>query len=179
MEQYRRQNIEIGNEKTTLEEPFRIDSTVGELVKQKPESRVVSAKEIATRHLQEKEATIRRRKWIGRGLIFFGISTLTASCPLYAFALIGPQTIAAGLALVLSGTGLIAWKPKLKDTNEALLVAVKHGNYLTVPRLALEMDISFEKAEKIITELVKSGIAEIDFDRKEPDNALVYRIKGL
>ena len=45
--------------------------------------------------------------------------------------------------------------------------------------LALEMDISFNKAEKIIQELVRSGIAEIDLDHKDPDHTITYRIKGL
>jgi len=41
------------------------------------------------------------------------------------------------------------------------------------------MDISFQKAEKIIQELVRSGIAEIDLDYKDPDHSLVYKIRGF
>ncbi|HMK35207.1 MAG TPA: hypothetical protein VK463_09090 [Desulfomonilaceae bacterium] len=141
--------------------------------------RTVSAREIVERHLKERTAQLQRRKWGGRGLILLGAGTLLGSCPMYAFSLIGPQTIMIGLAMVAAGAALMAWRPRLKNTNEALLIAVKHGNYLTVPRLALELDISFEKAEKIIQELVRSGIAEIDLDRKDPDQAIVYRIKGL
>ena len=77
------------------------------------------------------------------------------------------------------GSALLAWRPRLKDTNEALLVAMKYGNSLTAARLALELDVSFEKADKIIQELVRRGIAEIDLDQKDLDQNIVYRIKGL
>jgi predicted transcriptional regulator len=84
-----------------------------------------------------------------------------------------------GLAMIAGGSALLAWRPRLKDTNEALLVAMKYGNSLTATRLALELDVSFEKAEKIIRELVRSGIAEIDLDQKDPDQGITYKIKGL
>ena len=74
---------------------------------------------------------------------------------------------------------MLAWRPRLKNTNEAVLIAMKYGNRLTATTLALEMDISFGKAEKIIQELVRSGIAEIDLDRKDPDHTITYKIKGL
>jgi hypothetical protein len=146
---------------------------------ERPIQRTVSAREIVERHLKERAGQVQRRKWGGRGLIMLGVGTILGSCPVYAFSLIGPQTIMIGLALVAGGAALLAWRPRLKDTNEALLVAVKHGNYLTTPRLALELDISLEKAERTIQELVRSGIAEIDLDHKDPDQAIVYRIKGL
>jgi hypothetical protein len=41
------------------------------------------------------------------------------------------------------------------------------------------LDVSFEKAEKIIRELVRSGVAEIDLDQKDPDQGITYKIKGL
>ncbi len=140
---------------------------------------VVNIQEIANRHCQEKVSLARKLKWSGRGFVFLGLSTLMPSLPLYSFSLIGPQALLVGLGFLAAGAGFLLWKPKLKDTNEALLVAVKHGNYLTVPRLALEMNISFPKAEKIINELVKCGVAEIDMDYKDPDGALVYKIIGL
>jgi hypothetical protein len=144
-----------------------------------PVQQTFKAREIVERHLKERAALVQRRKWGGRGLIMLGVATVLGSCPVYALSLIGPQTIMIGLALVAGGAALLAWRPRLKDTNEALLIAVKHGNFLTTPRLALEMDISLEKAEKIIQELVRSGIAEIDLDHKDPDQAIVYRMKGL
>jgi len=101
------------------------------------------------------------------------------ACPLYAFSLIGPQSVIAGIALIAAGSALLAWRPRLQDTNEAMIIAMRYGNCLTVPRLALELDISFDRAEKIISELVQKGIAEIDIDHQDPDNAIVYRIKGL
>ena len=60
-----------------------------------------------------------------------------------------------------------------------MLVAMKYDYRLTAPRLALEMDITFARAEKIIQELVRSGIAEIDLDHKDRDDTITYRIKGL
>ncbi len=179
MEDYKPRDPRQSEEKPYFDETFRSGAALSRQEKTRPESGAVSAKEIAERHIKEKNATAQRRRWGGRGLILLGSSTLVASCPLYAFSAIGPQTIIVGLALVVAGGAMLAWKPKLKDTNEALLVAVRHGNYLTVPRLALEMDISFEKAEKILNELIRGGIAEIDMDHPHPDNVIVYRIKGL
>ena len=110
-------------------------------------------------------------------MILGAVITL-GSCPPYAFSLIGPQTIIIGLAMIAGGSALLAWRPRLKDTNEALLIAMKYGNSLTATRLALEMDVSFEKAEKIIRELVRSGVAEIDLDQKDPDQGITYKDKG-
>ncbi len=135
--------------------------------------------ELVQRHMREKAVMSRRRKWTGGGLITFGSTMLMGSCPIYSFGFIGPEPVLAGLAMIALGSGLLAWKPKLKDTNEALLAAARNDNYLTVPRLALEMDISFDKAEKILQELVRTGIAEIDLDRKRDDDSLVYKIRGL
>ncbi len=134
--------------------------------------------------LEEKAKRASRRKWTGRGLMVFGLITLLGSCPLSVFSLIGQQSIPlvailVSLGLIGGGFALTALRPRLKDTNEAVLVAMKYGYRLTAARLALEMDISFAKAEKIIQELVRSGIAEIDLDHKDPDHTITYRIKGL
>ena len=91
----------------------------------------------------------------------------------------GSTTILAALALIGGGSALLTWRPRLKNTNEAILIAMKYGNRLTAMTLALEMDISFNKAEKIIQELVRSGIAEIDLDHKDPDHTITYKLKGL
>jgi hypothetical protein len=139
----------------------------------------LSTEETAQGLLREREKRTSRRKWAGRGLIVFGMAIVMGSCPLYAFSVVGPGTIMAGLVLIAGGAGLIAWRPRFKDTNEAILVALKHGNRLTTPGLALEMDITFEKSEKIMRELVKNGIAEIDLDHKDADHTIVYRIKGM
>jgi hypothetical protein len=136
-------------------------------------------KEIIEAHLKERSRTVWRRKWTGRGLIVVGAMTIMGSCPLYAFALIGPETIMAGLALIAGGSALLAWRPKLKDTNEAMIVAMRYGNCLTVPRLALELNVTFDRAEEIIQELVRNGIAEIDLEHNDPSNTIIYRIRGL
>ena len=141
--------------------------------------RPFNTREIIQEHLKERAQKASRRKWGGRGLVILGAVTILGSCPLYAFSLIGPQTVLTGLAMIGLGSALLAWRPRLKDTNEALLVAMKYGNSLTAARLALELDVSFDKAEKIIQELVRRGIAEIDLDQKDLDQNIVYRIKGL
>jgi hypothetical protein len=142
-------------------------------------TRTATVRQVVESQMQEKARKSFHRKWTGRGLIVFGSTILMGSCPLYAFSLIGPQSVIAGIALVAAGSALLAWRPRLKDTNEAMIIAMRYGNCLTVPRLALELDISFDRAEKIIRELVQKDIAEIDLDHKDPDNAIVYRIKGL
>jgi predicted transcriptional regulator len=141
--------------------------------------RTASTREIVEGHLKERARRATRRKWGGRGLVILGAAITLGSCPPYAFSLIGPQTIMIGLAMIAGGSALLAWRPKLKHTNEALLVAMKYGNSLTATRLALEMDVSFEKAEKIMRELVRSGVAEIDLDQKDLDQGITYKIKGL
>lgn len=146
----------------------------------------LTGEEIVRNALTERTHKARRRKWIGRIMIVFGITTMLGSCPFYALSLIPGQSIVAGLAVMIAGIAMIvgggaflAWKPRLKDTNEAMIVALKHGNRLTTSRLALEMDISFDRAEKIIQELVRNGIAEIDMDDKDPNHAIVYKIRGF
>ena len=145
-----------------------------------------SREDLVRRLLKEREKKVSRRKWAGRILIIFGFFTMAGSCPFYAVSLIPGQTIVAGLAIMVAGLAMIvgggvlhAWRTRLKDTNEAMIVALKSGNQLTTSRLALELDISFEKAEKIIQELVRNGIAEIDLDHNDPDGTILYRIKGL
>jgi len=137
------------------------------------------AEAIVRRYEREYRKKAAWRKWFGVGISLLGLTTALSSCPFYAVALIGPETVVAGLALLIVGGVLIFLRPKMKDTNRALIAALKHGNILTVPRLALEMDLTVEKAEKTLQELMKKGIAEIDLDHKGPDDALVYRIKGL
>lgn len=149
-------------------------------------TRTLTGEEIVKEYVEERKQKAIRRKWTGRIMIVFGVMTMLSSCPFYALAVIPGQSVIAGLAIMVAGIAiaagggaLLAWRPRLKDTNEALIVALKHGNRLTVSRLALEMDISFQKAEKIIQELVRSGIAEIDLDYKDPDHSLVYKIRGF
>lgn len=142
-------------------------------------SRAATVRQVIESQIQEKTRKSFQRRWTGRGLIVIGATTLLGSCPLYTFSLIGPQSVIAGIALIAAGSALLAWRPRLKDTNEAMIIAMRYGNCLTVPRLALELDISFDRAEQIIRELVQKGIAEIDLDHRDPDNAIVYRIKGL
>lgn len=161
-----------------------VEKSAEERVFQKPQDlatnqRTASAGEIVEGHLKERARKATRRKWGGRGLVILGAVITLASCPPYAFSLIGPQTIMIGLAMIAGGSALLAWRPRLKDTNEALLVAMKYGNSLTATRLALEMDVSFEKAEKIIRELVRSGVAEIDLDQNDLDQGITYKVKGL
>lgn len=68
------------------------------------------------------------------------------SCPLSAFGLIGYEALIVPALMVVSGIVLTAWKPRLKDTNEAMLTALKYGNRLTASRLALELDISIDRS---------------------------------
>jgi hypothetical protein len=137
------------------------------------------AEDLVHRLEREHKKRVSKFKWAGGGLGFLGIATTVTSCPFYAASLIGPHTVLVGLGLLIAGGILFLRRPKMKETNLALLVALKNGNTLTVPRLALELDVSFEKAEQIMRELVKSGIAEIDLEHGGPDNVLVYRVKGL
>ena len=119
-----------------------------------------------------------RRKWTGAGLFLLGVATTTTSCPFYAMALIGPHTMLVGLAMLVAGGLLFSLQSRLKDTTRAMMIALKHGNSLTVTKLAIEMYITVKRAEKIIQELVGSGIAEIDLDQRGPDDVLIYRLKG-
>ncbi|MGD9819101.1 MAG: hypothetical protein AB7V04_10435 [Desulfomonilaceae bacterium] len=130
-------------------------------------------------YLKQRAMTASRRKWAGRGLSLFGATTLLSSCAISIFSTTGFYTAGLGIALLLGGFALSSWKPRLKDTTEALIAAHKYGNVLNTTRLSLEMDISPDKAESILQELVKKGIAEIDLESQSGDNHLNYRIKGL
>jgi hypothetical protein len=137
------------------------------------------AKELIERHELRSRRRVRNRKIIGGALSLLGLATTVTACPLYAMSLTGPEVTIAGLVVIVLGGLLILVRPKRRAGTDALMVALKSGNTLTVARLALELDISVERAEKIIKELVSNGIAEIDLDHTDPDGSLVYRIKGL
>jgi hypothetical protein len=144
-----------------------------------PSQQSLSTRQMLEMHLREKSRREVSRKWTGRGLIVFGALLLIGSCPFYALSLAGPATIIAAVVLIAGGSALLSWRPRLRAANEAVLIAMKYGNRLTAAKLALELDVSFEKAERIIQELVRSGTAEIDLDQRDPDHTIVYRIKGL
>lgn len=132
----------------------------------------------------KRERTIFWRKWGGRVIMVFGIIVLLPFAPLYLLGLtpwlkIGYTPLVVALGLIGGGYALSKWKPRLKATNEALLVAMKFGNRLTAPRLALEFDCTIDKAEKILQELVRTGVAEIELNQKDPSGAITYVIKGL
>ncbi len=138
----------------------------------------VSGEEIV-RQVQEgraREATRRRWGWI---VFLLGVLTILDSCSVVPIPLVGPVAIWAGAIMAVLGAGLLASRAKMRDTNEAIMVAMKYGNRLTIARLSLELDISLTKAEKIIQKLVKSGIAEIDLDQDRPDDGIVYKVKGI
>ena len=164
-----KQRIGAGHERETVETLETRDSHMDGLI----------TREALEGLVREKAQRASRRKWAGRLLIVFGVVLMLGSCPFYVLSGAGCGTILAALAFVGGGSALLAWRPRLKNTNEAVLIAMKYGNRLTATNLALEMDISFGKAEKIIQELVRSGIAEIDLDRKDPDHTITYKIKGL
>lgn len=136
-------------------------------------ARIMEARE------KEFKTRVSRRKWGGGGLFLLGIAVTATSCPFYLVSLIGPATIIAGLVFLVVGGAIFLIPPQMKGTTRAIAVALKHGNNLTVTKLALEMDVPVQKADKIIRELVLAGIAEIDLDHKGPDDSLVYRIKGI
>lgn len=137
-----------------------------------------SSDQVLRELVRQKEAKTWRRKW-GKGLVVAGAVTVLGSCSILPLPMLKLPGVWLGALMLTIGMVLLARGPRLKETNEALLVAVKCNNRLTVPRLALEMDISIERAEKIIQELVRKDIAEIDLDHNTPDSGLVYKIKGL
>lgn len=130
-------------------------------------------------YLRQRDKTAFRRKWAGRGISLLGASILLSSCAISIFSTTGLYTAGLGIGLLVSGLALSSWKPRLKDTTEALIAAHKYDNILNTARLALEMDISPDRAEQILQELVRKGIAEIELDHKTPDSSISYRIKGL
>ncbi|MEW6352169.1 MAG: hypothetical protein AB1646_24210 [Thermodesulfobacteriota bacterium] len=148
-----------------------------------------AALELSLKHEQEYKRRASRRKWLGTGLLSLGLVTTFTGFPFYVmwalylgtWGFLGVSSIVtlAGLGIAAAGGMLALSRPKLGDTSRALLIAMKYGSTLTVTRLALEMDISFKKAERIVQDLVKSGIAEIDLEHSDAAGSLVYRIRGL
>lgn len=130
-------------------------------------------------YLRQRDRIASRRKWTGRGISLLGAGILLSSCAISIFSTTGLYTAGLGIGLLVSGLALSSWKPRLKDTTEALIAAHKYDNILNTARLALEMDISPDRAEQILQELVRKGIAEIDLDHKTTDSNIIYRIKGL
>ncbi|MDD3474109.1 MAG: hypothetical protein PHS86_15110 [Syntrophaceae bacterium] len=142
-------------------------------------SRSVGVSFTVEQYLRQRERISSRRKWAGRGLSLLGSLTLLGSCAVSMFSTTGLYSASLGLGLLISGLALSSWKPRLKESTEALIAAHKYGNVLNTARLALELDVSPQKAESILQELVRNGIAEIDLDHESSDGELNYRIKGL
>lgn len=130
-------------------------------------------------NLKIREEKEQFRRTVGKVLVVLGIVTILDSCAVFPIPLIGPPSIFIGGLISVIGLGVLASKTKMKLTNEALKVAINNNNRLTVARLALELDISLDKAEKIIKQFVKKGIAEIDIDSQDPTEGLVYKIRGI
>ncbi len=162
--------------RVTREELVTSEKVVDE--RRKNES-LIAIGNVARRHEESFRKRIRRRKWLGGTSIVLGTATLMGASPFYFFSLIGPESLLAGFAMIIGGGVLSALRPKMKASNQAILVAAKYGNRLTVTRLALEMDISVKKAEKIIQGLVANSVAEIDLTQDAPEEGLVYHVKGL
>ncbi len=148
---------------------------------QSPEQQAHGSREGLLRKVQGRTgAASTRDKW-AKGLIILGGITILDSCSPFPIPLVGPPAIIFGSVLILIGTALMI-RPGAsgrKDTTEAIYVAMKYHNRLTLARLVVEMDISLERAESIIQTLVKKGIAEIDLDANDPDGGITYKIKGL
>ncbi len=144
---------------------------------------------LSLRHEQEYTRKASRRKWIGWGLVSLGLMATSTAFPFYVmwalylgtWGFLGVSSVItlAGLGVAAAGGVLALSRPKIGETSQALLIAMRYGSTLTVTRLALEMDISFKKAESILQDLVKNGIAEIDLEHSDAAGSLVYRIRGL
>ena len=118
-----------------------------------------------------------RKAW-GRGLMIAGAITVLDCWTLVPVPLMGPWAIVVGAALLATGY-VMSYEPKRQPlANEALIVASRHNNQLTVAILSLELGIDFEEAEKVISDLIKAGVAELEMD-SDVDNGFVYRVKGL
>ena len=178
MEKYRSTEIKIptGPGESELFETGESSAVSQRRTREEEELR---AQLISKEHESKYNRTAWRNRIIGATLSLLGMGTMVSACPMSLFTTIGPETAIFGLGLIIAGGVFLFRKPKVKDTNRALMIALKYGNVLTVSRLALEMDISFDKAEKIIQELVRKGIAEIDLEGEGADHSLIYRIKGL
>jgi hypothetical protein len=176
MEEYR-SSERHDKEETRLDDPTAEDEhlshrgNLGQRIK-------TSSEKVLRSVLNQQERKSTRKKW-GKGLIIVGAVTILDSCSFFPIPLVGPFAIWAGAATILVGCALLIEAPRMRETNEALVIALKNGNRLTVPRLALEMDISFKRAEKIIQKLVRNGVAEIDLDEGDLDGGITYRIKGV
>jgi len=139
---------------------------------------LASQQKVVDRLDVDREKVAGRKLW-GRVILALGIVTILDSWSMFPVPLVGIPSIVVGVVLMMLGGTMLAGRRRLKDTNEALRIAMKHGNRLTVARLALELDISLDRAEKIVKQLVDKGIAEIDLDSLGPDEGIVYKIKGI
>jgi hypothetical protein len=176
MEEYR-SSERHDKEKTRLDHPTATDD-YGSLRADLGQRIETGSEKVLRSLLDQQEKKSKRKTW-GKGLIVVGAVTILDSCSFFPIPLVGPFAIWAGSAMILVGCALLIEAPRMRETNEALMIALKNGNRLTVPRLALEMDISFKRAEKIIQKLVRNGVAEIDLDEGDPDSGITYRIKGV
>lgn len=155
------------------------DKTKQQVMGKEVDSGLTGASSTIEDYLRQRSRMASRWKWSGRGLSLLGAMTLLSSCAVSLFSTTGLYSAGIGVALLISGLAVSSWKPRLKYTTEALIAAHKYGYVLNTGRLALEMDISPDKAEAVLQELVRTGIAEIELDRESKDGNFNYRIKGF
>ncbi len=125
-----------------------------------------------------RDRAVKKKRW-GYVLLVLGVVTILDSLAAFPIPLVRAPAMVLGFVLMIVGGVISAEPPRMRETNEAILIGMKYANHLTVARLAVEMDISLKRAEKIIAQLVKNGIAEIELDADDPHGGITYRLKGV
>ena len=111
------------------------------------------------------------------GLILLGVVTYLDAGWTFPIWLTGIWAFALGTPLIVIGVAMLFSTYKL-PIREALLFASLHQGKVSVPVLAMGLDVTLETAEYIMDHLVRKGYAQVSTEDME-EGVVVYKISGV
>ncbi|GAK57644.1 hypothetical protein U27_04611 [Candidatus Vecturithrix granuli] len=119
----------------------------------------------------------KRRRMMSWGLIILGVVTYLDAGWRFPIWLTGIWAFALGTPLIIIGVVLLFSTYKL-PIREALLFASLRQGKVSVPTLAMGLDITLETAELIVDHLTQKGYAQVSTEDME-EGVIVYKISGV
>ena len=128
-------------------------------------------------YVKSLNARRKRRRMMSWGLILLGVITYLDAGWRFPIWLTGIWAFALGTPLIIGGVILLFSTYKL-PIREALLFASTRQGKVSVPALAMGLDITLETAEYIVDHLVQKGYAQVSTEDME-EGVVVYKIAGV
>ena len=131
----------------------------------------------ALQYIQNLNVRRKKQRIIGWGAVGLGVLTYLDAGWKFPIWLTGIWAFGLGTIFIIIGLIVLSSSYKL-PVHEALMFAGLKGGRVTVPSLALGMNVTLETAELILEQLSKQGYAQISTDDME-EGSVVYKIAGI